>query len=264
MAIFSEPSNMVFFSYDGKKAVTSADAGKRTLSDWNRQITAEQKCSYFINGINLRELRENILKEGKCQQLEFVDLAEFKQFLKEYLFKDLTDKKADVAVEHAILQWHQAGIQHATYQHTWAYTLEHFPNMQIPEPNCTVHFISTQEGVCINENNTYPEWVEVLSSGELKKHTPDETKAYCAHTSTTYLFTPESIELQGLSIDCPSLHFAQLFDKKPGEDIITLLTNCFFRALQAFIKRFYSDYTPVATAEPDEPQTTFVHPHLKQ
>ena len=77
---------------------------------------------------------------------------------------------------------------------------------------CTVHFISTKEGICINENNTYSEWVEQLPNGEVKKHTPGKKQQYCAHTSTTYLFTPDSTQLQGLSIDCPSLPLAQLLD----------------------------------------------------
>jgi len=263
MAITPESNTMSFFSYDVKKAVRSADAGKRTLSDWNRQIEADKKCCYFINEINLRTLRENMLKEGLCQQLEFADIDEFKRFLKEYLFKDLEDDRADLAATHAMLQWHQSGIQHATHQHTWAYALAQFPMIHLSIPIFTVRFISTKEGVCINENNTYSEWVEQLPNGDVKKHSPAENEQYCAHTSTTYLFSPDGIQLQGLSIDCPSLPLAQLFDKKSGEGCMMYLTNLFFRALQAFIASFYSGYVPVSTSEPDEPQTTFAHPRLK-
>jgi hypothetical protein len=78
MAMLPESDHINFFSYDVKKAVRSADAGKCTLSDWNRQIDADKKCCYFINEINLRTLRQNMLKEGLCQQLAFVDIDEFK------------------------------------------------------------------------------------------------------------------------------------------------------------------------------------------
>ena len=258
----SDANNLNFFRYDQKTTVTASDAGQRTLNDWNRQIEAGETCSYIINTINLYHLRTTMIKEGKCQQLTFSDLAEFKQFLKAYIFKDMDTDKADVAVEHAILQWHQAGIQHATSRHTWAYALEYFKTVQIPEPVCTVYFMSTPEGVCINENNTYLEWAEVVS-GELKKHTSPDKAPYCAHTSTTYLFTADHIQLQGLSIDCPSSELSVVFDKKPGEDLLTYLTNLFFRALDAFLAQFYSDYIPLSTTEPDEPQTTFTHPPLK-
>ncbi|MBP6919350.1 MAG: hypothetical protein KBB94_10600 [Legionellaceae bacterium] len=254
--------NMSFFSYDGKKTISAADAGQRTLSDWNRHIEADQTGRYFINGIKLSELRATMLKEGKCQQLVFADLAELKQFFKEYLFKDLSAERADLAAIHASLQWHQSGIQHATYQHTRAYALEYFPTVQIPEPEYHIHFVSTQEGVCITESNIYRELVEVLADKTIQKHTGDEKKGYCAQTSTTYLFTPENIQLEGIAIDCPNLRLAEVFDIQPEEDIITYLTNIFFRALYAFIARFYSGYAQLPTAEQEDSQTNFEHPRL--
>jgi hypothetical protein len=89
--------NMSFFSYDGKKTISAADAGQRTLMDWNRHIEADQIGRYFINGIKLSELRATMLKEGKCQQMVFADLSELKQFFQEYLFKDLSGERAELA-----------------------------------------------------------------------------------------------------------------------------------------------------------------------
>lgn len=263
MPISSNYVNMGFFSYDGGKAISTADAGQRTLVDWNRQLTADKTCSYFINGVKLSEIRAQLLKNGACQQLEFANIDELKQFFKDHLFKSLPEERAELAVTQASLQWHQAGIQHATYQHTRAYTLEHFPNVQISEPEYYIHFVSTADGASITESNIYREWVEV-DNGSLNKHAGDEKKGYCAQTSTTYLFTPESIQIEGMAIDCPDQRLAQIFDIQPEkENLITYVTNSFFRALYAFIALFYSGYTQVPTIEQEEPQTSFTHPRLK-
>lgn len=256
--------NMSFFSYDGEKTISTADAGSRTLVDWNRHVTADKTCGYFINGVPLSDIRAQSLKDGACQQLEFADLAELKLFFKDHLFKNLDEERAELAVTQASLQWHQAGIQHATYQHTRAYTLKHFPNVQIPEPEYHIHFVSTADGVSITESNIYRKWLEVYNNGSFNIHEGDEKKGYCAQTSTTYLFTPESIQIEGMSIDCPDQRLAQIFDVQPETDnLITYVTNSFFRALYAFIALFYSGYTQVSTIEQEEPQTSFTHPRLK-
>lgn len=76
------------------------------------------------------------------------------------------------------------------------------------------------------------------------------------------MFTPENIQLEGIAIDCPNLRLAEVFDIQPEEDIITYLTNSFFRALYAFIARFYSGYAQVPTTEQEDSQTNFEHPRL--
>lgn len=264
MADIKTNSNLNFFSYDNKKVVSAADAGKQTLSDWNRHIAAGERCSYFINGVKLSELRENMLKEGACQHLEFADPAELIQFFKDYLFKDLSTEQAEISAAQAILQWHQSGIQHATYQHTWAYALKNFPNLQLSSPTTNVHFINTTDGVLITENNAYREWTKVQSNGEVEKHSRTEKEPHFAQTSTTYLFTPEGIQLQGLSIDCTEQDLAPLFDKQPEETTISYLTNRFFIALYAFIVSLFTDYTVVSMEEPEEEtHTIFKHPNLK-
>lgn len=257
-------SNLNFFSYDNKKAVSTADAGKQTLTDWNRHIIVGERCGYFINGVKLSELRATMLAKGACQQLEFIDTSELTQFFKDYLFKDLSAEQADIAAAQAILQWHQSGIQHATYQHTWAYALKNFPNLQLSSPNTNVHFTNTADGVLITENNAYREWAKVKPNGEVEKHSRTEKEPHFAQTSTTYLFTPESVELQGLSIDCSEPDLTLLFDKQPEETGISYLTNRFFIALYAFIMSFFSNYTAISTEEPDEgARTSFQHPNLK-
>lgn len=254
--------SLSFFSYDANKVVGSetSEARMRVLIDWNRQISYGE-CRYFINNLSLRTLREQMLEAGKCQQLEFQDLTEFKQFLKEYLFQNLDNDKAEIAIQQALLQWHQGGIQHATYRHTWIYALENFSNIRISEPISTVYFNSVPEGVRIIENNTYLEWVEVQPDNSLVKHTPEVQDSSCAQTNTTYLFHAEGIELQDLSIYCASPQLNAVFGNKPGEKMS--LSNSFFRALYEFIIRLLTGYTPVAMAEPDDPQTSFPHPPLK-
>ena len=238
----NKTNKMNFFSYDTNNVVSTADAGKQALSDWNRQNIAGEQCVYFINDVMLSELRANLLKEGKCQQLEFRDVEELQQFFKDYLFKDLSEEQANLAAIHASLQWHQSGIQHATYQHTWAYALKNFPNIQISAPTSHVHFMNTAEGALIIENNAYREWSKVQANGNLEKFTRTEKESHFAQTSTTYLFTPDSIRLQGLSIDCSEPGLAQLFDKQPEETTIAYLTNRFFIALYMFIVGLFSDY----------------------
>lgn len=260
----NKTNTMNFFSYNSDNVVSTADAGKQALSDWNRQILAGENCSYFINHLRLSELRANLLKEGKCQQLEFQDVAALQQFFKDYLFKDLSDEQANLAAIHASLHWHQTGIQHATHRHTWAYALKNFSNLQISAPTSHVHFMNTAEGALIIENNAYREWSKVQANGSLAKFTRTEKESHFAQTSTTYLFTPDRIQLQGLSIDCSEPGLAQLFDKQPEETSISYLTNRFFIALYMFILRFFSDYAAISTEEPEEDAPlTFKHPGLK-
>lgn len=256
--------NLGFFTYDSKKVASAAAAGEQTLRDWNRQVVSK-KCDYFINGVKLSDLRASIVKEKPDATLEFKDTEELKEFFKEFLFKDLEPEQAEIAATHALLQWHQWGILHATHQHTWNYALENFGNsIEISTPITNVYLANTVEGVLITEINAYREWSKVLPNGNLEKHKRTETEPHYAQTSTTYLFTPKSVELKALSIDCAEKDLSLLFDKQPEETTISYLTNRFFLALYAFIARFFTDYSPVANEEPEQDtQTSFKHPDLK-
>lgn len=256
-----EHKNLNFFSYNSGETMRTAEAGTATLSDWNRHVRANESCPYFINGVKLSDLRDQMLKEGKCDKLEFSSVEDLKSFFKEYIFKNLSSEEADLAAEHASLQCHQAGIQHATYQHAGAYVLNHFSGIGLSEPKFTVHFDSTDQGATITENNEFYEWVEMPSG---KKHTRNPNEEYYAYTSTMYQFTPKSIQIEKLVIDCPSRNLAPVFDKRPGEEQITRMSNRFFRALFAFIARFYSGVSPTVPAVEikEDTQTTFDHPKL--
>lgn len=256
-----EHKNLNFFSYDSDATMGTAGAGTATLSDWNRHVNAQESCPYFINGVKLSELRAQMVKEGKCDKLEFSSVDELKRFFKEYIFKNLSPDEADLAAEHASLQCHQAGIQHATYQHAGAYVLDKFSGIGLSEPKFTVHFDSTDEGAKITEINAFYEWVERPSG---KKHTRNPNEEYYAYTSTIYQFTPKCLQIEELIIDCPSLNLAPVFDKRPGEEQITRMSNRFFRALFAFIARFYSGGAPTVPAveTKKDTQTTFEHPKL--
>ena len=267
--------NLKFFSYDSQKAIEGADAGKRTMNDWNRQINAGSNCIYYINGVQLSAVRKT----------EFADVAELKQFFKKNLFnnmpglstkrqrlsrvvrktpKQATSKRhqkkskpkiravsssdrANLAAEQACLHWHQAGIQHATYQHANKYTLENFPKIGLPEPKSRVNFDTVKGGVKITEENTIKAWNENNPKGGApKKHTLGETESYYAKTHTSYLFTPENIQVQDLVIDCPSKALAPIFDSRPQSEQGNRIGNSFLRSLYSFVSRFAAK-TPQAT-----------------
>lgn len=205
MADIWKKRNQSFFGYDGGETIKTAEAGKRTLNDWNRHIIAGQKCAYYINGVKLSDLRASMLEKGECKQLEFLDTAELKEFFKSHIFKQLLPEQAELAAHHASLQCHQAGIQHATYQYAGAYVQEQFKDMKLAEPQCTVYFDCSAEGGIITEKNAYREWVEILPDGKPKKHIRSDNKAPYATSETVYSFTPENIVLKDLVIDCPSV-----------------------------------------------------------
>jgi hypothetical protein len=81
--------NLNFFSYDDKAAAKGAEAGKRTLEDWNRTLEYKEKCRYYINGVNLFELRQRkTMVNGRevIEPVKFESIAELKQFFKKHLF----------------------------------------------------------------------------------------------------------------------------------------------------------------------------------
>lgn len=264
--------NLKFFSYDSQKAIEGAEAGKRTMNDWNRQINAGSNCIYYINGVQL----------SAVQKTEFANVAELKQFFKKNLFNNMprlstererrgrvvrkTPKlatssdtvvkrhhkkskpkiravssrdRANLAADQACLHWHQAGIQHATYQHANKYTLENFPKIGLPEPKSRVNFDTVKGGVKITEENTIKAWNENdPKGGRPKKHTCGETESYYVKTHTSYLFTPETIQVQDLVIDCPSKALAPIFDSRPQSEQGSRIGNLFLRSLYSFVSGF--------------------------
>lgn len=266
--------NLKFFSYDSQKAIEGADAGKRTMNDWNRQINAGSNCIYYINGVQLSAVRKT----------EFADVAELKQFFKNNLFNNMpglsTERhrrrrlvrktpnltasfdtvakrhrkklkpkiravssrdRANLAADQACLHWHQAGIQHATYQHANKYTLENFPKIGLPEPKSRVNFDTVKGGVKITEENIIKAWNENdPKGGAPKKHTLGEAapESYYAKTHTSYLFTPETIQVKDLVIDCPSIALAPIFDTRPKSEQGDRIENSFLRSLYSFVAGF--------------------------
>ena len=308
--------NLNFFSYDSQKAVEGAHAGTRTLSDWNRQISAGEGCVYYINGVKLSKLRERktvVNGREQSQFAEFENVAELKKFYKKNLFNNIPELSAerprrrraarktpnttaspevlakrraqkmkrkvramsraeriDLAVEQACLHWHQAGIQHATYQHANKYVLENFRNIGIPEPKCKVNFNAVKGGVKITEENIIRQWNQNSpTGGQPKKHILSDTEQYYVKTHSTYLFTPETIQIQDLVIDCPEKALAPIFDKRDQAESGNRVINPFLRALYSFVSSFGSSPSTTETKEipsikmQEEAQTKIELPKIK-
>lgn len=267
--------NLNFFSYDSEETATASMGGERTLSDWNRQVLAGKKCSYYINGVQLSEMVNN---------KPFAKIQELESFYKKNLFTNMAspdagtrpgrllrkvrkpgssetsnanlllktkirksksrlptaEEQANRAAKQACYQWHQAGIQHATYQHASKYSLENFPLIGISEPTeCIINFKTVPGGVTITEENVFRQWEEKNPAGKKpKKHIRDEKQDYYAKTQTTYLFTADSIEVADLLIDCPSVDLAPVFDTRPTADQEVRVGNRFLGSLYAFLGQF--------------------------
>lgn len=268
--------NLNFFSYDSIETAKTSQQGERTLSDWNRHVRAGKQCGYYINGVQLSEMVKNkpfatvqelenfykknlftnmttpdsgsprtgrllrrVLKPGKSEA------GKTKHPLKTKTMKHKTtvhnaEEQTNRAAKQACYQWHQAGIQHATYQHASKYSLEKFPLIGICEPTeCIINFKTMPGGVTITEENVFRQWKEKnLSGTKPKDHIRDEKEDYYAKTQTTYLFTADSIEVADLLIDCPSVNLAPLFDTRPQADQEVRVGNRFLRSLYSFLGQF--------------------------
>jgi hypothetical protein len=164
-----------------------------------------------------------------------------------------SEERADLAAEQACLQWQQAGIQHATYQHANHYALDKFKKVGLPEPDFKINFESVPGGAKITEENTIRHWVENLPGGAIKRHKRSETEQYYAKTQTSYLFTPETIQVQDLVIDCPSTALAPIFDQRPTAEQGTRVSNSFLRTLYSFVAGFTAKPAAATTDLPSVP-----------
>lgn len=195
-----------------KSAVTN------TMNEWNRQIKAQEKCVYFINGVQLSTLRQE----------PFEHLEDFKAFLKEKLFPSQSTDDQKQLVEMILATGYQGGLFYATNS---AMTKKSMPtSVGLSQADIRIDLISDPEGLKIMEENKYRQWVET-STGE--KHICKENKPYYLKTQTTYVMKADSIKLCDLVVDCPSRHLAPIFDDRPQEEQI--FRSPLFKSLVAYI-----------------------------
>jgi hypothetical protein len=197
----------------------------QVVSDWNRMLKGEVKCTYYINGTNLSELRDN---------KPFENPNDLKNFLKEHLLKHTltaeeqaalntntpegvaAEKKLSQLTEFTFMHCHQGGLPHATnYSLIAARTDALRLTRVIPDPKIAVHFNATPEGLIIEEKNTYTEWTENPGLHQKKHISTAKGKPFYAQTNSTYLITPDTknIELLDLEINCPSENLKPIFNK---------------------------------------------------
>ncbi|MCX7091119.1 MAG: hypothetical protein NTU48_06695 [Legionellales bacterium] len=253
--------NQRFFAYDGRDTILKSNAGKIAVTDWNRQIVdangqLNKDCIYYINGIKLSDIRAQMLENGECEQLRFSGRAELRRFFRTHLFQNLSLNEARIAAEHASLQFAH-GIQHATYYYLGEYAQQHFPNLKFSEPEMTVHFDSTLEGVQITEHNKYREWVEVRAKGAAKKHRCSAPQEPYAESRTICSFTPKNIILKDLIIDCPSDKLVSIFAQQPDDNKKNGAAAFWkailkFSALFSFFSRCTSGHTEQMNEQPKD------------
>lgn len=174
---------------------------------------------------------------------------------------DETMSPVDLAVQQACYQWHQAGIQHATYQYASRLSLEKFPKIGLTEPDSIIHFRGCDEGVLITEENTLRKWQEKDMSGRKPvTHQRKKDEEYYAYTKTEYLFTPTMIEIKDIEIDCPSSALAPMFDARPQAEQ-GKREGRFIRALYSYVEKLTSSTAKLAAqneriAEVETKETT--------
>lgn len=303
-----EHKNINFFGYDAKATVQGAHEGTRTLNDWNRHVKAGEQCIYYINDVKLSELRARTTTVNGKEKIEyelFKDVQELKEFFKTHLFNQLRElkkrtatnqdkprkvltkeeraarkirkekirakreKEADLAAEQACLHWHQAGIQHATYQNAYQNVLVKYPNIGLSDPttpptSSKIGFNSVQGGVKIIEENIFRKWDEIRPDRTVKKHEISAKDDYYAKTKTTYIFTPEVVQVKEVVIDCPNRDLAPIFDKRPSiEQAPRTKGNQFLRSLCRWVtsistKSPQSSVKDIPEVAPEEStQTTY-------
>ncbi|MCL9683945.1 hypothetical protein [Legionella maioricensis] len=189
---FWKYSNLTLFKYNDAKP-----RDIQSLSDWNRLITAPDKCEYYINGTKLSDLRQE----------PFVSRKELKEFFKTTLFSQYKGDKLDALLENALDNFHQTGLQHATNFNT---NLVSSNSVKCTDPLSRIDFTSTEDGVLVKEDNKYQ---EIVDKGKKRDLITDPNK-YHARTTTQYSFTDKGYEIQSLEIDCPSREVADVFDKR--------------------------------------------------
>ncbi len=182
---------------------------KNTMSDWNRLIASKDKCSYYINGVQLSKLRDN---------KPFETLDEFQDFLKEQLFKDQSKDKQDQLVAMMLAFGYQSGLFHATSSAVTKMVGDKNEKstfkIGLSQPDMQIHLITDNGGLRVIEQNEYRTWSDL--SGKDKHICSD--KEYYAKTQTIYAMTPEHIEMRDLLVDCPSRNLAHIFDERPGQE----------------------------------------------
>ena len=256
----------------------------------------------------LRERKTVVNGRAQSQFVEFENVAELKKFYRKHLFNNIPElsterlrrrraarkspktaaspeglakrrtqkmkrkvrvmsreERIDLAVEQACLHWHQAGIQHAN-----KYVLENFRNIGIPEPKSKVNFNAVKGGVKITEENIIRQWNQNSpTGGQPKKHILSNTEKYYVKTHSTYLFTPETIQVQDLVIDCPEKALAPIFDKRPEAEQGNRVSNPFLRTLYSFVASFSSSPSTKPTNDipsikkEEAAQTMFELPKIK-
>ena len=204
--------NLSVLKYNVDNTVTAAGAGINTLRDWNRWATSGDLCNYYINGVKLSDLRSTMKATKSCDQLEFRNSDELKEFFCDCIFKDMPSiEQRQLAADKACLHFHQSGIQNAAFN-----DFEHkVPNIAFSQPKTNIYFNSEPSGVVIIEEHFINEWWE----NKTIKHQSDE---YCVATETTYFFKPNEITLEDMRIDCrdPALKpvFNAYAQETPAED----------------------------------------------
>ncbi|MCR9191875.1 MAG: hypothetical protein NXI01_04375 [Gammaproteobacteria bacterium] len=186
-----------------------ADAAERTFSDWNRLIESKAKCSYYINGKRLSDLRDN---------QPFADMQEFKTFLRDQLLANYSQNDQEKMLGMLLSFGYQAALPHATNSAVLAMAGANSDSaVSMAQPDMRIDWWVENGALRLKEGNKYRKWFE---SGT-KRHECSDEKEYYLRTETTYLIAPGKIDMEDLILACPSRNLAPFLDRRPKGEQIT-------------------------------------------